>query len=498
MQLLLLFSVFIIATCGLIYELVAGTLASYLLGDSVTQFSTIIGLYLFSMGIGSYLSKFFNRNLLAWFIQIELLVGVVGGISSACLFMIFNHVEMFRPVLYAFVAITGILVGVEIPLIMRILKDKIQFTDLVSKVFTFDYIGALLASLIFPLVLVPQLGLVKTSFFFGMLNVVVGIIICYKLADEHPWSAYLKTSGFISLFLLLLGFVFSERLTTMAEHNTFGERIIIAKSSPYQRIIVTKTNDRVKLYLNGNLQFNSKDEYRYHESLVHPAMSMLNERKNVLILGGGDGMAVRELLKYKEIANITLVDLDPEMVKLFSKNPLLTKLNKNAFATSKLKVIHTDAFQWVKTNQKKYDFICIDFPDPGNYSVGKLYTKSFYSEVSKCLSDSGIMVVQSTSPFVALKSYWCINKTIRSVGFNTLPYHIYLPSFGDWGYIMASKNKQLNFKHEFPIDLKFLNRETFEQATVFPKDMQEVETLVNKLDNQVLVDYFETEWNKLL
>src|SRR6476469_6011817 len=165
-KLLLLVSVFAIATCGLIYELIAGTLASYLLGDSVTQFSTIIGAYLFAMGIGSFLSRFILRNEISMFIRVEMLVGLVGGCSAALLFVLFAQVNSFRVLLYAIVTIIGILVGLEIPLLLRILKDRLEFRDLVSQVFTFDYIGALLASLLFPLVLVPHLGLMRSGFLF--------------------------------------------------------------------------------------------------------------------------------------------------------------------------------------------------------------------------------------------------------------------------------------------------------------------------------------------
>src|SRR5687768_3570178 len=191
-QALLLFSVFVVATCGLIYELVAGTLASYLLGDSITQFSTIIGVYLFSMGIGSFLSRYFNKSLLTWFIRIELLVGLVGGFSAAILFLVFPLASSFRVILYAFVALTGILVGLEIPMLMRILKDKIEFKELVSRVFTFDYVGALLASLLFPLLLVPHLGLIRTSLFFGILNIAVGWYLAYYFAKEIKQAIALK------------------------------------------------------------------------------------------------------------------------------------------------------------------------------------------------------------------------------------------------------------------------------------------------------------------
>ena len=162
-RLLLLASVFTIATCGLIYELIASTVASYLLGDSVTQFSTIIGAYLFAMGIGSWLSRYVEKDLLRVFIQVEFLIALFGGSASATLFVLFAHVSSFRVILYAIVVVIGTLVGLEIPLLLRILEGRLQFKDLISKVFTFDYIGALLASLLFPLVLVPYCGLARSA-----------------------------------------------------------------------------------------------------------------------------------------------------------------------------------------------------------------------------------------------------------------------------------------------------------------------------------------------
>jgi spermidine synthase len=189
--LLLLAAVGVIATCGLIYELIAGTLASYLLGDSVTQFSTIIGAYLFAMGIGSWLSKFLDEPLLKWFIRLEILVGIVGGCMAPVLFVLFEYVTSFRLILYSLVGLTGVLVGLEIPLLMRILEHRYAFKDLVARVFTFDYIGALLASLVFPLVLVPQLGLIRTSLLFGALNLVVAAVVLAPLPRNPALPASL-------------------------------------------------------------------------------------------------------------------------------------------------------------------------------------------------------------------------------------------------------------------------------------------------------------------
>ena len=498
LQVLLLISVFVIATCGLIYELISGTLASYLLGDSVTQFSTIIGVYLFSMGLGSWVSKYFDKNLLAWFIRIEILVGLVGGTSSSILFMVFETVSSFRIVLYGLISLTGILVGLEIPLLMRILKDRFEFKELVSKIFTFDYIGALIASLVFPLLLIPYLGIVKTAYMFGMLNVLVALVACVSFKHEIKGVNYLKGAAIASLLTLLAGFVFADAITSFSESLTYSDTIIFSKSTPYQRIIITKKGRDLRLFLNGNLQFSSVDEYRYHEALIHPVLAALPNAKNILVMGGGDGLAVREILKYPQIQTVTLVDLDKEMTRLFRSNEMLLTLNKRSLLSPKVTVINADAFSWARTQQKTYDAIIIDFPDPSNYSVGKLYTNTFYKIVKHLLKADGIIVVQSTSPYVAPKSYWTVEKTLQSVGFHTVPYHNYVPSFGEWGYIMAMNKPVYEVPGRYLPGLRFMSRSCLEQMLYFPKDMARVPAQVNRLNNQVLVKYFEDEWSTVL
>lgn len=496
-QWLLLTAVFVIATCGLIYELVAGTLASYLLGDSVTQFSTIIGVYLFSMGIGSFLSKYFNRNLLFWFIQIELLVGLIGGFSSALLFLAFPLAASFRIILYALVGLTGILVGLEIPLLMRILQDKVEFKDLVSRVFTFDYIGALLASLVFPLVLVPHLGLIRTSLFFGIANIGVGWYLARHFKNELRGTAVLQTSAIVLLLCEVVAFVFSDNIMAYSETATYNDQIVYATSSPYQRIVITKNKRELRLFLNGNLQFSSADEYRYHEALVHPALSAIEAPQRALVLGGGDGLAVRELLKYPTIQQIDLVDLDPVMTRLFRTQEVLVNVNQHALLNQKVTVTNADAFLWLRQNRNQYDAIIIDFPDPSGFSIGKLYSTAFYTLLRRALGPDGIAVVQSTSPYVAPKSFWCVNTTLQAVGLKTVPYHNYVPSFGEWGYIIAMQKTRSFIPRNFPKNLKYLNAATLQQMQVFPEDMKAHGALeVNKLNNQVLVNYFEEEWSK--
>jgi spermidine synthase len=498
-QLLLLLAVFVIATCGLIYELVAGTLASYLLGDSVTQFSTIIGVYLFSMGIGSYLSRYFDLHLLEWFIRIELLVGLIGGFSSAVLFLVFPVASGFQIILYTLVCITGVLVGLEIPLLMRILQNKVEFKELVSRVFTFDYIGALLASLIFPLLLVPHLGIIRTSLFFGILNIGVGWYLAHYFAKEIKNAALLKLAAIVLLLAELVAFVFSEKIMNYSETMAYNDHVVYSKSSTYQRIVLTRNKREMRLFLNGNLQFSSADEYRYHEALVHPAMAAVKHHEKVLVLGGGDGLAVREILKYPDVKQVTLVDLDPAMTKLFTTQPVLKQLNHSSLLDKKVKIENKDAFVYLRNNAATYDVIIIDFPDPSNFSIGKLYSTTFYQLLHKAVSNDGVIVIQSTSPYVAPRSFWCIDQTLQYAGFFTRPYHNYVPSFGEWGYIMASKQNITSGSNNFPSGLKYLNENVLTQLFVFPEDMKtKKELLPNKLNNQVLVHYFEEEWDKYL
>lgn len=495
---LLLFAVFTIATCGLVYELVAGTLASYLLGDSVKQFSFIIGVYLFSMGVGSYFSKFITKNLLNTFVEIEILVGLIGGLSSVILFLLFESVNSFQFILYFLVFITGCLVGLEIPLLMNILKDKVEFKDLVSNVFTFDYIGSLLASILFPLVLVPKLGIIGTSLFFGMINISIAIALCYLLKSDLKKVALLRAKAIFSFLLLGVVFIFSDAILSFSEGKLYGENIIYTQTTPYQRIVLTHNKSDYRLYLNNNLQFSSKDEYRYHEALVHPAMSMAKNVKNILVLGGGDGLAVREILKYPAVQKITLVDLDEGMTKMFKTNTILTGFNQKSLLNPKVTVYNKDAYIWLKDCPEKFDVVLIDFPDPSNYSLGKLYSSSFYRTVRERLNPAAVVVIQTTSPYFAPKSFWCINKTLMEIFPQVDAYHAYVPSFGEWGYSIAMNSFETNFNtvNQTVPGLRFYNYQ-YDTFNYFTKDMKVENVETNRLDNQILVRYFDEEWGKI-
>ncbi len=498
LEVTLLASVFVVAACGLVYELTAGALASYLLGDSVLQFSTVIGAYLFAMGVGSWLSRFFERQLPAHFLRIELLVALTGGALPAVLFLANGYVPgAFRFLLYAMVGLVGVLVGLEIPLVMRILKRDVALKELVSQVLTFDYLGALAVSVAFPLLLVPQLGLIRTGLLFGLLNAAVAGWTLWVFRHELRRIGAHALACAATVVALLSGFAVADQITTLSEDRLYHDPVVLAATSPYQRIVLTNGRTGHRLFLNGNLQFAERDEYRYHEALVHPAMSAQGAPKKVAVLGGGDGMAVREILKYPSVESVTLVELDPNMTRLFSTDAAMVQLNGGSLSSPKIRVVNADAFKWLQDGSDSFDVIVVDFPDPTNFSIGKLYTNSFYALLAQRLSASGYAVIQTTSPLVARHSFWTVAATIESTGLHVAPYHANVPSFGEWGYLIAS-HRPWRMPATLPDGLRYLTLQTLPLLFDFPKDMERVPAEVNRLSNQMLVSTYEQEWGRVL
>jgi len=492
----LFLNVLIIAACGLIYELLAGTVASYVIGDSVTQFSLIIGLYLSALGVGAWLSRFLDRNLAARFVEVELAVALIGGLSAPMLFFGFARLSWFQLFLYLVVFVIGVLVGLELPILMRILKEHLDFKELVSRVLSFDYLGSLFAAVLFPLFLVPRIGLVRTSIVFGFLNGVVGLYGTFLLAPLIPHGRVgLRVRGAIVMALLVVAFFNANRLTSMSEDELFADPIVYATSSPYQRIVLTRGKSGFHLFLNGNLQFSSADEYRYHEALVHPALTLATPRR-VLICGGGDGLALREVLKYANVEQVTLVDLDPKMTSLSRTFPPLAQLNGHSFDDRRVQVINADAFVWLERNAGLFDAAIVDFPDPNNFALGKLYTTRFYRLLRNHLTPAAAVAVQCTSPLFARRSYWCVIRTMEAAGFVVRPYQTTVPSFGVWGFALA-RLRPFDLPRDVPrVALQYLDAPTMASMFILPPDTGPLPVEINRLDNQMLVRYYEEEWKR--
>jgi spermidine synthase len=489
-------TVVVVATAGLVYELVAAAAASYLLGDSITQFSTVIGSYLFAMGVGSFLSRYVQRGLAARFVQLEVLVGLVGGWATVLLFLAFAQTAHFRVVLYGVVGVIGVLVGLEIPLLLRLLRDRLVFRELVAQVLSLDYVGALAAALLFPLLLVPRLGLIRTSLLVGLANAAVGLWSTWIFRRQLAAPGSLRALAVGAVLCLGAGALAAERITTWAEDRLYADEIILARTSPYQRIVLTRAGDDLRLFLNGHLQFSSRDEYRYHEALVHPALAAHPNPRRVLVLGGGDGLAVREIGRYPTVEQVTLVDLDPEMTRLFADHPLLAGVNAGALRDPRVRVVNADAFVWLAETREVFDVVIADFPDPHNFSLGKLYSRTFYRMLRARLAPAGSLALQATSPMFARRSFWCIVETVRSAGLSARPYHVYVPSFGEWGFVLAGIEAP-GEPRGYPPGLRFLTPEATPALFLFPPDMAPVPVEVNRLDNQILVHYYGAEWQRL-
>lgn len=497
-ELLFYVTVVVVATCGLVYELVAGAVSTYLLGDSITQLSTIIGVHLTAMGVGAWLSKHVEEKVAARFVDCQLAASLVGGLAGPVLYLTFAETSRVRLVLYVLVATTGVLVGATMPLLMRVLKRRMALEDVVPRVLSLDYVGALVGALLFALLFLPALGILRTGILFGCIGALAGLwgtSIFAASLEPRP----LRIRGGIVLAVLVSALFGATKIVTVADEALLLHPVAFTKQTEYQRIVLTQAKSGVSLYLDGNLQFASVDEYRYHEALVHPAFAAARARKNVLVLGGGDGLAVREILRWPDVESVTLVDLDRGMTELARDLPILRDLNQGSLHDPRVRVINDDAMVWIAEERPgiphEFDVAIVDFPDPNNFALGKLYSVRFYRLLKERIAEGGVVSIQSTSPLVARKSYWCVVRTIEAAGFAVRPYHAFVPSFGEWGYALAS-HAEVPVPARAPDGLRYVTSASMPSLFDLAPDMGPVPVEVNRLNNQMLVRYYEEEWQR--
>ena len=499
----LLGSILLIALCSITYELIIGTLSSYLLGNSVYQFSIIIGLYMSAMGVGSFLSRYVTKNLLEAFFWVEIGVGILGGLSATALFGLFVFSPYFQWFIWLWTFAIGVLVGLEIPLLTRYVRRYAALRHALANVLSWDYIGALAGSLAFPLVLLPQLGLLNTAAAVGVINLAVAGLGIWFFRDEITGKTRLMGAFFIALAGLIGILLTSTTFESFLDRRMFADTVIHKEVTKYQNLTITAWNNDVRLYINNNIQFSSADEYRYHEALVLPAMAAKPDAKRVAILGGGDGLVVRQLQAFPEVEEIVMVDLDPRMTELASEHAALKRVNNFAMEDPRLRVIHDDAMAWLQATPEQFDVIIIDLPDPNNESLAKLYSVEFYRLIRNHLAENGVAVTQSTSAYYSVRAFWSINRSIemafcgdRCKELNLLPYHVWVPSFGDWGFNLVSKTPLKPEAWVFGDHAKFMTRENFQTALYFPPDLARQDVKPNRLIEPVLMDYYMRDWRR--
>jgi spermidine synthase len=501
-----LVAVFVCAACGLVYELALVALGSYLIGDTVGQASIVLGVMVFAMGIGALAAKPLQGRAAAAFAAVELLLALLGGLSVLGLYAAFAWLDLYAPALVGTAFVLGLLIGAEIPLLMVLLQRiRAQAAgSAVADLFAADYVGALLGGLAFPFLLMPVFGQLRGALVVGAVNAVAGLALVLTVfrRDLSRRSRAALTAASVGVALCLgYAYVAAHDFEVTARQQLYRDPVVHAERSRYQEIVLTRSVPMasqgvsdLRLYLNGDLQFSSVDEYRYHEALVHPVLA--GARRNVLLLGAGDGLAVREVLRYPDVESVTVIELDPAVVALARTEPRLRELNRDAFDDPRVRLVHTDAFGWLRTAGERFDAVIVDLPDPDETATAKLYSVEFYGLVRNVLADGGRMVVQSGSPYFAPRSYWSIEASIRGAGFATRPYHVDVPSFGDWGFILAASGTgepALTLPDDAP-PLRSLDDATVRSAANFPPDRRRVDVEPSTLLHPRVLEYSRAEW----
>ncbi|MBT28869.1 MAG: spermidine synthase [Thalassobius sp.] len=498
---------------GIVAEYILSTLATYFLGNSVFQWTMVLSMMLFSMGLGSRISKFMDTHLLEKFVLIEFALSILVSVSALAAYTVsiyssFNEklyiysFELDGTIIYMMSIMIGLLIGMEIPLVTRLNESYEDLRVNISNVMEKDYYGSLLGGVFFAFIGLPFLGLTYTPFVLGAVNflVAVGLFFKFKKLIDKKFLFIINSAGVFVLIIITSGFLFSNDIIQYGEQKRYRDKVVYQDQSKYQKIVVTQWKNYYWLYLNGNQQLSSFDEWLYHEPMTHPAMKLVPGAKNVLILGGGDGCVAREVLKYPSVETIKLVDLDEKVTELGKKHPIFTSLNNNALNNEKVTVQNGDAYTYLQTTMEFYDVIIVDFPDPKTIELGRLFSLEFYKLCYQQLRPNGVIIVQSGSPYYATKAFYCIEKTIREAGFNTIPLHNQVLTLGEWGWVLGAKSipedklkpvlRSLKFDD---VDTRWLTNDAMSLITSFGKGLIELDSAsveVNMIHNPVLPNYY--------
>ncbi|MFH0243515.1 polyamine aminopropyltransferase [Streptomyces sp. HK10] len=474
---LVLAAVFVCAACGLVYELELVALGSHLAGDSVTHTSVVLSVMVFAMGLGSLLAKRLRARAAAGFGIVEALLALAGGGSAMALYAYFAWVGGSVAVLIGFSLVIGVLIGAEMPLLMTLIQ-RIREQDAggaVADLFAADYVGALVGGLAFPFLLLPLMGQLPGALAVGTVNAVAGGVLVLWLfrgdLSTRSRRALLLVNALV-VALLITGVAVVDSFEEAARREVYGGEVRTVRNTAVQEIVLTEGVRHsggsepagFGMFLDGRLRVCGGDERRYHEALVGPAMAA-GPHGRVLVLGGGDGLALREVLRHPEVESATVVELDPGVVELARADPVLGRLNHRSLDDPRVRVEAGDAFDWLRSwpdsGRPPYDVIVSDLPDPGVPDGSRLYSQEFFGLAARALSERGRLAVHAGPAGERPRAYWTAETTLRTVGLRTAPYAVdgRLSGFtagperprrhdgagaggrgrtGDWGFVLAA------------------------------------------------------------
>ncbi|MBB1295409.1 polyamine aminopropyltransferase [Pseudoalteromonas sp. SR41-4] len=539
----------ILAGCGLIYEYLLSHYAGRVLGSVESAIYAMIGTMIVAMGIGAFLARWFKDAFTA-FAWLESLIALVGmgcilAIASVIavsysLPHIFSDIfnlpadvilngyifqklqEWSRFLPYVFGLLLGLLIGMEIPLIARIRQHVYGrfLENNAGTIYGADYIGAGIGAAIWVSIMLAM-PIMQAAAWTALFNIIAGLAFLWRY-HSYVRNAKLLLVCHIAL-LVLFGFILMLGSSWMKDLSNvlYKDKVIYSEATKYQHLVLTERLSRnqpdpiTDLYLNGRLQFSSIDEQIYHSMLVYPPLLASNRHDNVLIIGGGDGLALRDVLKWP-VKEVTLIDLDAQLLSLFGHdddefNPpaaiheRLTKLNKHSMADPRSHIKVGDAFLEVERlldEGKRFDTIIIDLPDPNHPDLNKMYSDYFYNHIRQLLAADGAMAVQSTSPYHAKKAFLSIGKTVKAAGFKHVEqYQQNIPSFGQWGWTIAtttgqSASARISDITSLPVASRWISKKYLLAAFVFPnhyfEQINDIE--VNQLGSGTLYDYYRSAW----
>jgi spermidine synthase len=449
---LVLVCVFVCAACGLVYELELVALASYLMGDSVTQASVVLSVMVFAIGLGSLAAKRLRSRAAAGFGVVEAVLALVGGCSAMALYAAFAWTrgsgaggawsDAPRCLLIAFSLGIGALIGAEVPLLM-VLIQRIRRQDAggaVADLFAADYVGALVGGLAFPFLLLPVFGQLTGALLTGVVNAVAGgaLVLGLLRRDVSLRGRWLLLVANVTVLgLLATAWVLVDDFERAARQAMFGAHVRVAERTGVQEVVLTGgAHGPLALYLDGRLRAGGRDEARYHAALVAPALRG-GPHARVLVLGGGDGLAVREVLRRPGVRRVDVLDTDPALVRLARTDPGLSALNRRALSDPRVRVTTGDVFDLVRRAPRThpYDVVICDLPDPGRTDSMKLYSQEFYGLVGRVLSARGRVAVHGGDVSGRL---WTVASTVRSAGLRAVAYR---GRGGPAGFVLAGRRE---------------------------------------------------------
>lgn len=506
-------STFIFSFTAIAHESNFIAATSFLFGDTATQAGLLLAFVFFGMLAGAWLSKKFpDSRLLEAFIIGELLLTIAAGFSIVFGFWVYATSEHYVLLIRLNIFLVSTLVGLEDAAVIRYAnRYESETKDAIGNGMMMNNLGSAIAGLFFGTILVPFFGgMLNVALILGVLDSIVVAIVILRFKDQLiRWPIYLMICV-VSGFVLFATYSGSDELSKNLTNPLYDDMITRQWNSPYANIVLTREDKEIRLYINGGLQFSSTDEVQYHEPLIMPALNLASQRVAnrplvVAIAGGGDGLGSRDVLKHSNVGELHIVDLDAVMTGEVALSEPIVTLNQHAFEDSRVTIHNTDAFIFFRDTEERFDVIIVDLVDPNNDVVSKLYTVEFYQMLSKKLNHGGVVVTQSTSPWYSPEAFWTINLTMEETFSTVVPYRWAVPSFGDWGWNMAS---HVEFERtEIDIDetlTTWLTSTGWDSLHFFSPDEFKIRDqlkslgVVNRLINPILSVYYNhsSRWDR--